>query len=176
MPRKLPIGRRKRRTREHIIADLGVNHVERHALLCGFSVERVWRDYGIDLRVFTYDRRGETENGCILVQVKATDHLKVLSREQAIAFRVARADLLAWLGEPMPVILVVYDAKNEIAYWLYVQAYFESQPDFNPAKKGDEVAVHLPRSNVVAQTAMKQFAGFRDNILGQTKGRVRHHV
>jgi hypothetical protein len=31
--KKLP---RKRRTREHVIADLAVNHVERHALLCGF--------------------------------------------------------------------------------------------------------------------------------------------
>jgi hypothetical protein len=40
---------RKRRTREHVIADLSVNHVERQALLCGFSVERIRVDYGIDL-------------------------------------------------------------------------------------------------------------------------------
>ena len=32
---------RKRRTREHIIADLSVNYVERQALLCGHTIERV---------------------------------------------------------------------------------------------------------------------------------------
>lgn len=29
---------RKRRTREHVIADLSVNHVERLVLLCGWTV------------------------------------------------------------------------------------------------------------------------------------------
>ena len=38
-----------------MIADLSANHVEKQALLCGFSVERVRHDYGIDLILFTYD-------------------------------------------------------------------------------------------------------------------------
>jgi hypothetical protein len=38
---------RKRRTREHVIADLSVNHVERMVLRCGWTVERVRRDYGL---------------------------------------------------------------------------------------------------------------------------------
>ncbi len=64
MPRQEP-ARKKRRTREHVIADLSANHVERHALLCGFSVERVTHDYGIDLWIATYNRAGEIENGQI---------------------------------------------------------------------------------------------------------------
>ena len=32
--------RRKRRTREHIITDLSVHHVEGHVLRCGWVVER----------------------------------------------------------------------------------------------------------------------------------------
>jgi hypothetical protein len=40
LSRKKPVPRKKRRTREHVIADLSANHVERHALLCGYSVER----------------------------------------------------------------------------------------------------------------------------------------
>jgi hypothetical protein len=39
--KKLP---RKRRTREHVIADLSVNHVERFALLCGFVSEHMRYD------------------------------------------------------------------------------------------------------------------------------------
>ena len=50
---------RKRRTRQHVIADLSANYVERCALLCGFSVERIRLDYGIDLIVHTYNRHGE---------------------------------------------------------------------------------------------------------------------
>lgn len=176
MPRKLPMERRKLRTREHIIADLSVNHVERHALLCGFSVERVRHDYGIDLYVFTYNREGETENGCLQLQLKATDRLKLRSAGQLIAVPIAGADLRAWLGESMPVMLIVYDAKEEAAYWLYVQAYFESQPDFDLAKLGKEVTVHIARSNIVDQAAMRRFAEFRDRILEQTKGQVRHHA
>ena len=49
---------RKRRTREHIIADLSANHVERHALLCGYSVERVIHDYGIDLVTVHFRKSG----------------------------------------------------------------------------------------------------------------------
>jgi len=40
---------RKRRTREHIIADLGVNHVEKCILECGWTVQRFSPDYGLDL-------------------------------------------------------------------------------------------------------------------------------
>ncbi len=32
---------KKKRPREHIIADLSVNHVERWVFLCGYSVERI---------------------------------------------------------------------------------------------------------------------------------------
>ncbi len=48
LSRKEPAPRTKRRTREHVIADLSTNHVERHALLCGLSVERRVHDCGAD--------------------------------------------------------------------------------------------------------------------------------
>ena len=54
---------RKRRTREHVIADLSVNFVERQVLLCGHTVERVRADYGYDLLLSTYDPKGEVETG-----------------------------------------------------------------------------------------------------------------
>ena len=59
----------KRRTREHVIADLSVNHVERFVLLCGHTVERVLHDYGIDLLLYTYDGNGESENDTIYIQL-----------------------------------------------------------------------------------------------------------
>ena len=104
MPRHQPANR-KRRTREHIIADLSVNFVERQALLCGHSVERWLHDYGIDLLLRTFSANGQVESGAIYFQAKATDHLKRVA-DTYVAVTIKRADLRAWLTEPFPVILV----------------------------------------------------------------------
>jgi hypothetical protein len=157
-----------------VIADLSVNHVERQALLCGHSVERVLRDYGIDLRVYTFDSNGEVENGYLQFQLKATDHPKVVSRGQAVTVRVERADLRAWLHEPMPVVLVLYDASADRAYWLYVQEYFE-QARSGSARRSTEVTIRIRRNNVLNPDAIQHLARCRDRIMAQTKGRLRHH-
>jgi hypothetical protein len=146
---------RKRRTREHIIADLSVNHVERHVLLCGHTVERHRHDYGLDLLLSTYDQRGEVENGEVRLQLKTTDHLKVAADGKTILLRVQRSDLGAWINEPMPVILVVYDAPANTAHWLYVQAHFEKQPGFNPTSGPRTVTLRIPRSHRLDQGAVR---------------------
>ncbi len=165
---------RKRRTRTHVLADLSVNHVERHALLRGYSAERVRMDYGIDLVVDTYGRRGVVENGRILFQLKATDRIKVVAGGGAVTCRVERAHLSYWLGEAMPVILVLYDARADRAYWLYVQAHFESRPDFDLAQAAKRVTVEIPRENVVDREAMRRFARYKKAVLSQQQGRIRH--
>jgi hypothetical protein len=164
--RKLP---RKRRTREHVIADLSVNHVERHALLCGFVVEGLTHDYGIDLEVFTFDREGQVEEGTILLQLKASDHLVIRRNQATFAFRVDRSDLVLWLAQPMPVILIVYDARKEVAYWLYVQSYFRRLKEFNLFAAGKSVTVQVPPGNVVTTSAMRRFARFRNRVVEQMK-------
>jgi hypothetical protein len=168
--RKKLVARKKRRTRVHVIADLSANYVERQALLCGYSVERRWHDYGIDLVIATYDQRGDVENGEILVQLKATDHLKLVSRGQMVTCRIERADLRAWLHEPMPVILVVYDAANDTAFWLYVQQHFHQRPGFNPQRGSVELTVRIPRDNLVNISAVQHFARCRDHLLAQMEG------
>lgn len=165
---------KKRRTRQHIIADLSVNHIERHVLTCGFSVERVNHDYGTDLVLFTYNVHGEIENGQVFIQVKATDSLNVLADQQTIAFPVKRSDLELWLVEPMPWILVVYDAQADVAYWLYLQAYFEHQKDFDVTQIGETITVYLQRSNIVDEASIKMLAQYRDKVMKQIQGVIRH--
>ncbi|MCI0407374.1 MAG: DUF4365 domain-containing protein [Acidobacteria bacterium] len=165
---------RKRRTREHVIADLAVNPAERRVLLCGHTMERRVYDYGIDLVMTTDDRTGEVENGEVLFQVKATNRPKRTADGQALLLRVARADLRAWLGEPMPVILVVYDAQAERAYWLYVQAEFEKQPNVVKAQGPQTMTVRLPRSQRFIPSAVRKFAQYKDQILAQQLRLVHH--
>ena len=150
--------------------------MERKALLCGFSVDRIQRDYGLDLVLFTYNARGEVENGQILVQVKATDALPLLKDGQTIAFSIARADLQYWLRETDPIILIVFDGQRDSAFWLYVQAYFESVRPLDLFTAPGHVTVHIPTTNRLNRRAVRRFARFRDQVLEQTEGRVRHYV
>jgi uncharacterized protein DUF4365 len=157
----------KRRTREHIIADLSVNHVERQALLCGYTIERLVHDYGLDLELFTFNKKGEIEPGTVLLQLKASDRLGLRAEQTTFPFRVDRADLVHWLAQPMPVILIVYDAKKGVAYWLYVQSYFRNRKDFNLFTAGKTVTVQFSLKQVVNPQAMRKFARFRNRLLEQ---------
>jgi hypothetical protein len=112
---------RKRRMREHVIADLSVNHVERFILRCGWVARRMNPDYGIDLYIETYNHQGEIENEGVWFQLKATDNLVIRSNLHAIAIRMEWRDLLFWLNERMPGILVIYDALQDCACWLHLQ-------------------------------------------------------
>jgi hypothetical protein len=157
-----------------VIADLSANHVEKQCLLCGFAVERVRHDYGIDLILSTYNEHGEAENGTILLQLKATDRLQRVARGQFVAYRLERTDLHAWLQEPLPVILVVYDAPADRAYWLYLQAYFAKQAGFNLKRARKTVTVRIPAARTLGPDAIRTWARYRDQVLAQTKGVIRH--
>ena len=163
MARKRHPQERKLRTREHVLADLSINYVERQVLLRGFAVNRMTTDYGIDLLMRTYGDAGEVESGHVLFQVKATDSLQLHKDEQTIAVRVEVADLKAWQDEWMPVILVVYDGQSDKAYWLYVQKYLDEKQASGDdlLAEQDRVTIRLPRKNRLNRKAMERFRQFR---------------
>jgi len=169
-----PSSPRKRRTREHIIADLGVNFVERQILLCGNSLERVVHDYGIDALLFTYDHNGETENDWIPIQIKATDHLRYIQQGQFVAIRVAKADLRSWLTRILPIILIVYDAQQDCAYWVHVQAHYGTGR-FRIIQGDGDVTIRIPISQELDSTAIKQIVAFRDEVIKRIDGKVDEH-
>lgn len=77
---------------------------------------------------------------------------------QQIAFRLARADLVQWLAEPMPVILCVYDVTGHAAYWLHIQHYFANLAGFNLFRVGKTVTVHLPVTQIFNPDAVGYIA------------------
>lgn len=151
---------RKRRTRAHVIADLSVNHVEKRVLQCGWIVQRLSPDYGLDLVMTTFNRQGEIENGDVLMQVKATDSLKVVADGRAIAIRVEWRDMVYWLNEPSPVILVIYDAKSDCAWWIYLN---QSLRDAGRAEVTTaSLTIRIPLENLLDARAVRRFRKFRD--------------
>jgi len=163
----------KRRTREHIIADLAVNHIERSVLLAGYTMHRMVNDYGLDEIVRTYSRRGRVERGLIWLQIKATDHPQKLQEQAAVAVRVERRDLIHWLGEQYPAILAIYDASLDQACWLHVQRSFEGGKVFELAKAAT-VTVHVPLSQIVNREAIGHFRRLKVHVeAAWRKGRTR---
>ena len=117
---------------------------------------------------------GRSRTAKSFFQVKATDRLRRSAGGKTIPFRVARTDLTSWLGEPMPVILVVYDARAERAYWLYVQAEFEKRRGDGLARGPRTVTVRLPRAQRLSTAAVGKFVGYKEAVLAQQLKLVHH--
>lgn len=173
MSREMP-GQRKRRTREHVIAEMSVNYVERLILKRGFSLERIVHDFGIDALLFTYDHHGETENAWIPMQIKATDRIRFAGHRQFVSIRVERAHLRSWLVELYPIILIVYDAQKDRAYWLYLQAHFGLRR-FAVSSGTGKVTIRIPVSQFLNQAAITRIIGYRDAVVAQLEGKVEHN-
>lgn len=121
-------------------------------------------DYGIDMLLHTYTPEGEVENETVGIQLKATDHLSFSRDGQSIPYVVDRSDLEYWLEERYPVILIVYDAQDDMAYWIYVQDYFQNRQQMPFELVGATLTMHLTRSQYVNSDAIRQFAVYKAQI------------
>jgi hypothetical protein len=134
-----PVRPRKQRTRQHVIADLSVNHVERIMLEAGHAALRLTTDYGYDIAMTTFDPEGFTEPGLVLFQLKASDNLSPSG--EFYSYDLDIRDYNLWRVEDMPVILILYDATNKKAYWLDVQEYFVEDAARRPKRGAKTIRV-----------------------------------
>jgi hypothetical protein len=107
---------RKKRTRQHVIADQSVNYVERFIIDEGHTAQRLAPDYGYDLILFTFDEEGYAEPGVAFLQLKASEALTPSGAH--FVFDLDIRDYNLWMAEDAPVFLVLFDATRRRAYWL----------------------------------------------------------
>lgn len=88
---------RKQRTRQHVIADLSVHHVEGFILEEYHPAQRLGSDYGYDLMMWTFDEEGYVEPGQIYVQLKAQESCDTSGT--AIPFDLDIRDYNLWVRE-----------------------------------------------------------------------------
>jgi Domain of unknown function (DUF4365) len=140
---------KKLRTRQHIIEDLGFNHIEKQVLLAGFVQRRYYTsDYGYDGCIDTFSDMGEIENLSIMFQLKSTDNILLSNQNKGCIFDLDKRDLELWLSDIRPVILILFDAKKEIAYFINLQIYFqENRKDLANVRKF--VRVYLPQTAIL---------------------------
>ena len=139
---------RKQRTRQHQIEDLGFNHVERQILYAGFTVNRYGHsnDYGHDGFFTTFYESGEIEGHLVQFQLKSTDFIQFSEKKQAFTFDLSRQDLELWLLGINKMLLILYDAKKEVAYFEDLQVYFK-QKQFSHTEGGKFVRIYIPIKN-----------------------------
>jgi hypothetical protein len=157
-------GMRKRRTREHVIADLSANHVARFFLQAGHTAESVYADYGYDLFIQTFDPEGFLESGCLFVQIKASDNPRRVAGGEAIAVTLTRGDLEVWTEEFNTVVVVFYDVAEETACWLDTGT--DALADAVAGAVGETMTVRIPVENRVdarAIATMHQLKNARAN-------------
>lgn len=173
MPRSIrPL--QKRRTREHVIASICANHVERFVVQLGHTVERFENDYGYDFALFTYNDQGYLEPGYVFLQLKATDRPMRHGRLPFYRFRISTKDYHLWNAEPMPVVLILYDAGSEKAFWFYVQRYFEQSPDRRPKKGAMSVQILIPDANLFSAVTIHELRDWKKQVSARSRKRVSH--
>lgn len=158
---------RKRRTRAHIIEALGFNHVERQILLAGYTIEKIIYDYGYDGYVQTFNDKGEIESGNIFVQLKSTDNLKSSSKEPfSIIFDLDIRDLEVWLLGSGMMLLVVYDAQLNRAFFVELKDYFtENREALVNARKF--IRIYIPNKNILNPVALKELRATKNSTYGR---------
>ena len=147
---------RKQRTREHIIEDLGFNYVERQILNAGYTVNRYSNnnDYGHDGVFTTFNELGEIEPHLVLFQLKSTDSIQFSEKKKAFTFDLSKRDLELWLMGTNKMLLMIYDAQKEEAYFEDLQVYFKKNK-LNFGKGLKFVRIFIPAKNVLTPLSVQ---------------------
>jgi hypothetical protein len=165
---------RPRRTKEHINASKSHNYIEKFFIDRGHTVDRPGADYGYDLLVNTYDDDGYAESGEIRIQLKSSDDFDYVEDGSCISCKISMRHYNLWSAEVMPVFLILYDATQHRAFWVYIQEYFSDSAK-KPKAKAKTLRIRVPVNNVFAESTVDYARRRKTAILASLKGKVTHH-
>ena len=163
---------RKRRTDDHRRADVASRFTELVIARAGYvsNAGHPGADYGIDLQVDTFDDDGFLENEPFWIQVKGVAKAKRHAGGRNISFPLDARDVRYWMGQMLPVILVLYDAEADTLYWAYVQRYFSKLPAFSLPGVGASVTIKIETTDVFDPEAVRSIGRLKNVIVGESWG------
>jgi hypothetical protein len=129
-----------------------VNYVERFIIDEGHTAQRLERDYGYDLVLFTFDDRGYAETGVAFLQLKASE--TQVNAGLNYAYDIDIRDFNLWMAETNPVFLVLFDASRRRAYWLHIQRYFWNDGSRAPKKGAKTVRVLVSKRRAISRRGL----------------------
>jgi hypothetical protein len=151
------LGPRKQRTRQHVIADLSVHHVEGYILEESHTPCRLTPDYGYDLVLFTHDGNGYLEPGSVYIQLKAAEALHAAGAGYVFDLDIRdykSMDVGRDAGASHPI-----QRRASTGLLGLLQRYFAADATRHPKKGAKTVRVRVPVRQPVNRTAV---AGWRD--------------
>ena len=161
---------RKKRTREHVIADLSLVHIQYYIVNCGFTFEETNKDYGYDLIVNTFDREGFVGPGSILIQLKASETLEAHGDGVSYVYDLDVRDYNLWVTELNPVFLILFEARSRRAYWVYFQRYVKGTGAPRPRAGATTVRIKIPMANKVRTDFFRHARRLNKRVLQKLSG------
>jgi hypothetical protein len=165
---------RPQRTKDHINASKSHNYIEKFFIDKGHVVDRPGEDYGYDVVVTTFDIHGYAEGGEIRIQLKASDEFEYVIKGQFISYEISIKHYNLWMAETMPVFLILYDANQHRAFWIYFQGHF-SDPEKKPEPTAKSLRVRVPVANLFVDATVDYAQGRKTAINDTLRGLIAHH-
>jgi hypothetical protein len=91
-----------------------------------------------------------------------------------VSFRISIKDYRLWIAEGYPVFLIVYDAIDRKAYWLYFQKYFKDDKTREPKAKATTITVKIPVANEMSEATV-DYMRDRKSVFMARFAKVSHH-
>ena len=145
------MARLPQRPREHILDDESRKFIGQ-VLPSEWIIESGYKDYGIDL-VIEIVKNGNVTGAHFLVQLKGTDSIEIL-KSGYISYSCETSTLQYFLERPELVIFLVYDSKEKVGYWIWVQDFIRNnlKADWGNQKTA---TIHIPLQNKFDQESVK---------------------
>jgi len=118
----------ERRVWQHEIEDISESQLTEVFSRAYAVVERLRHDYGEDLYARPF-LNGKPTGDDFFIQLKGTDNIKQyrLQSEAELSYSIGLANLKQWSSFTIPVIVVLWDTKNRISYWLHIQPFIQDR-------------------------------------------------
>jgi len=102
-------------------------------------------DYGIDNEIEIVDETGTVTGKVVWLQVKSTRDIKIVNDQ--VKYRL-NIDFLQYVYKcDNPILLLIYDAENDIAYWLWLQRYIYQHEEVLESNHKTHT-INIPAKNV----------------------------
>lgn len=113
-----------------------------------WSINKQNEDYGIDLEIMIFENHKST-NISFSCQLKSTDNIE--TQNGFIKYSIDTEHLYDFFKQSRPFIFIIYDNKNDNAYWLIIQTYIwdilsKTKPDWNLQKT---ITLEIPIENKI---------------------------
>jgi hypothetical protein len=140
------MARLPQRPRQHVLEDESRKFVK-SVLPPEWIVTDISNDYGVDLDVEIVEQT-YVMGVHFSMQLKSTDDVKI-TKAGFISFSCRTSTLRYFLEKVEHIVFLVYDAKNQVGYWIWIKDYLTNDLAKNKKwKKQTTTTIKIPKKNL----------------------------